>query len=343
MKEQDAHIQFILMTGVTKFSKVSLFSGVNQIQDITLHAHYATICGYTQHDLETSFAEYLVGVDWETLKRWYNGYNFLGDSVYNPYDILLFISNGARLFRAYWAETGSMTFLHKLFKENPFFVPDLDTLDADDELLTSFEVERIDPVTLLFQTGYLTIQDYFVNDFEEVTYHLKIPNLEVRKALYNQFIDVYFDHELSKKKVEQEKLYRTLITGDLEGFKQRLILLFAKVPWNNFIHGKLYNYEGYYASVVYAFLASINAKITPEAIDNHGQVDLVVEIGEFIYVMEMKVISDQPEADNIALKQIQDKQYSKPYLGLGKQVFEIGMVFSQSTRNLVQMAWRQII
>jgi hypothetical protein len=172
-------------------------------------------------------------------------------------------------------------------------------------------------------------------------YHLKVPNLEVRFALFDHFIDTYACESKEQKIPLQDKVFERLTAGDLEGFKQTLIRLFAKVPWKNFIHGKLYNYEGYYASVVYAFLASINAKITPEAIDNHGQVDLVVEIGEFIYVMEMKVIADQAEADNIALKQIQDKEYSKPYLGLGKQVFEVGMVFSQSARNLVQMDWEK--
>jgi hypothetical protein len=175
MKAQDAHIQFILMTGVTKFSKVSLFSGVNQIQDISLHPRYATLCGYTQHDLETTFADHLAGVDWDRLKRWYNGYNFLGDSVYNPYDILLFIDQGQH-FRSYWFTSGSPHFLLKLFKENRYFLPQITDIEVGEEVLNAFEIDHINPITLLYQTGYLTIGRTEIGFDDFTYYHLKIPN-----------------------------------------------------------------------------------------------------------------------------------------------------------------------
>ena len=118
LKEQDAHIQFVFMTGVSKFSKVSLFSGLNQLKDITLSQDYATICGYTQEDLQTAFGRHLEGIDWKKLKRWYNGYTWLGDTaVYNPYDILLFISEN-HSYRNFWFETGNPSFLIKLFQKN---------------------------------------------------------------------------------------------------------------------------------------------------------------------------------------------------------------------------------
>ena len=133
MKNQDSHIRFAFMTGVSKFSKVSLFSGINQLKDITLSRKFATICGYTQNDLETTFVRHLDGVDWKELKFWYNGYGFLGEPVYNPYDILLFLSED-QTYRNYWFETGSPSFLIKLFKQNRYFLPDLENIEVGEEI-----------------------------------------------------------------------------------------------------------------------------------------------------------------------------------------------------------------
>jgi hypothetical protein len=125
LKSQDANLQFVFMTGVTKFSKVSLFSGVNQLKDLTISKSYSSICGYTDNDLQEHFSEYLAGSDPEEVKKWYNGYSWTGpDTVYNPYDILLFLSE-EKVFRNYWFETGNPTFLMELFKKNQYFLPDL--------------------------------------------------------------------------------------------------------------------------------------------------------------------------------------------------------------------------
>ncbi|PIY19162.1 hypothetical protein COZ13_06835, partial [Candidatus Desantisbacteria bacterium CG_4_10_14_3_um_filter_40_18] len=123
LKEADSYIKFCFITGVSKFSKVSLFSGLNNLWDITLDERFATICGYTQNDLETVFMEYLVGVDLEKVKLWYNGYSWLGEGVYNPFDILLFLGSASREFKNYWFETGSPTFLLKLLKERKYYLP----------------------------------------------------------------------------------------------------------------------------------------------------------------------------------------------------------------------------
>ncbi|NCA89958.1 MAG: hypothetical protein EOM92_13890, partial [Gammaproteobacteria bacterium] len=158
LKAEDANLRFVFMTGVTKFSMASLFSDLNHLHNITLSPRHATICGYTQHDLETTFAAHLAGVDWAELRRWYNGYGFLGEAVYNPFDILLFISEG-HSYRNYWFETGNPSFLIKLFQRQRYFLPDLEQLEVEvnEEILDSFDVERINPITLLFQSGYLTV------------------------------------------------------------------------------------------------------------------------------------------------------------------------------------------
>ncbi|MCD2449104.1 ATP-binding protein [Methylicorpusculum oleiharenae] len=343
LKGQDAHLQFVFMTGVTKFSKVSLFSGLNQLKDITLDENYATICGYTQTDLETTFAGHLAGVDWAQLKTWYNGYQFLGEAVYNPYDILLFISCNRR-YRNYWFETGNPSFLIKLFQQKAYFLPDLEQLEVSEEILDSFDVERINPVTLLFQTGYLTIKKAYTDVMGEQAFVLAVPNYEVKMALNNQLIEGYCQIDTEKKALRTE-LFTLLHKGDIDELKPMLQRLFSGIPWRNFTNNDLPNSEGYYASVLYAFFASLNAVIRPEDTTNQGQVDMTVELGDFIYVMEIKLDKKpnyQEQTPNPALQQIQDKDYAQKYRHQGKTVFEVGLIFNQQQRNLVQLDWRQL-
>ncbi|MBW2012074.1 MAG: AAA family ATPase, partial [Deltaproteobacteria bacterium] len=137
-----------------RFSRVSIFSGLNNLEDISLGDKYSTICGYTQKELETVFKEPLKGADPDAIKQWYNGYNFLGEPVYNPFDILLYLKSGD--FRNYWFETGTPSFLLKLIKERKYYVPDLEAFSAGDEILGSFDLEELSLETILFQTGYIT-------------------------------------------------------------------------------------------------------------------------------------------------------------------------------------------
>ena len=337
LKQQDANIQFIFMTGVTKFSKVSLFSGLNQLTDITISRDFSTICGYTQEDLEQTFAQHLQGVDWDKLRLWYNGYSWRGDSVYNPYDILLFIREGME-YGNYWFETGNPTFLIKLFQTNRYFLPNLEHLEVTEEILKSFEIERINPVTLLFQSGYLTIESTFIA-MERYMFRLKIPNQEVKVALGDQLVNAYTDFVEEKLGI-QRPLYEYLFKGNINGFLDTVRRLFASIPWRNFTNNDLTNFEGYYASVLYAFLSSLNARIIPEDITNYGQVDITAILGDHIYVMEIKVVDGENVKENLALKQIRECNYAQKYRGEpGKTVHEVGLIFSRSKRNLIQADW----
>jgi hypothetical protein len=370
MKGHDADIRFVFMTGVTKFSKVSLFSGVNQLRDLTLSAHFATVCGYTQSDLETTFGEHLHGVDWARLKQWYNGYSFLGEPVYNPFDILLFISEGQR-YRPYWFETGNPSFLIELLRARRTFLPSLEGIEASEEILDSFDIERIDPVTLLFQTGYLTIDSTRWRR-SRLLYRLRLPNQEVKMALADHLIDAYLGTLASGRDARQDALYECLIQGDVDGLIETLRRLFAGIPWRNFTNNDLPESEGYYASVLYAFFVSLNAEIIPEDISNQGQVDLTVKLEGYIYVIEIKVQrgsssdgtghsdSETPtkpkrrrsgkidaaptkEPANPALAQIRARDYSAKYRGLpNKGLFELGLVFDSRMRNLAQADWRTV-
>jgi hypothetical protein len=371
MKAQDAHIQLVFMTGVTKFSKVSLFSGTNQLEDITLSTRFATICGYTQSDLEQHFGAHLQGVDWERLRQWYNGYGFLGEPVYNPFDILLFIREDQK-YRNYWFETGNPSFLIELLRRRRLFLPDLEGIEASEEILDSFDIERIDPVTLLFQTGYLTI-DHTREEFGQWLFALRVPNQEVRQALANHLADAYTERLPSERLDWQRALYAPLSSGDVPALIAAVQRLFAAIPWRTFTNNDLPEAEGYYASVLYAFFASVNAEVIPEDVSNHGQADLTVKLPGYIYVMEIKVrrdgrsdqtpalpgpgvqpdrpagasrLSDQPsegDTDNPALEQIRARGYSAKYRGLPSQgLFELGLVFDPDVRNLVQADWRPV-
>jgi hypothetical protein len=335
LKEQDTNLQFVFMTGVTKFSKVSLFSGVNQLSDITIDKRYSSICGYTDNDLQEHFSEYLAGSDPEEVKKWYNGYSWTGpETVYNPYDILLFLDKG-KVFRNYWFETGNPTFLMELFKKNQYFLPDLEKIQVTEDVLDSFDVETIIPVTLLFQSGYLTIVDTHI-DFNQLIFTLKIPNMEVRQALYNKFIFAYTG--LLENRLDfQLHLRKELSSGDVPSLIDTIKRLFAGIPWRNFTNNDLAEYEGYYASVLFAFFASLLVKVIPEDSNNHGQADITIILSHHIYVMEIKVVDNLPEGNNVALEQIVQRKYAEKYRNIeGISVHEVGLVFNKTERNLVQ-------
>ncbi len=337
IKEQDANLQFVFLTGVSKFSKVSIFSGINNLEDITLNPDYATICGYTQKDLETNFNQHIDVVDMGQLKEWYNGYNFLGDKVYNPFDILLFISN-QKTFKNYWFETGSPTFLIKLFQKNNYFLPDLDAIEVGEELLSSFEIDRIEPSTLLFQSGYLTIKETKIIS-DKLAFKLGFPNREVRISFNEYLITGYTDISAEKLRYE-ESIYNSFMNSDMDLLHNAITRLFAAIPYRNFTNNDLLNFEGYYASVLYAFFAAINCEVIPEDITNKGQADMTVKLGNTICIMEVKVGTTKQKGKNEALLQIKKMNYSEKYKHIpGKNVFELGMVFDAEKRNLVKFNW----
>jgi hypothetical protein len=165
LKAQGAHLRFVMLTGVSKFSKVSIFSGLNNLEDITLDPRFGTLCGYTQQELETTFHDHLKTVDLAALKKWYNGYNFLSEPVYNPFDVLLFLRNHS--FKPYWFETGTPTFLIRMIRENKIPAESIEGLKISHHFLGSFDVDNINPQPLLFQTGYLTINSRVVSFFKK--------------------------------------------------------------------------------------------------------------------------------------------------------------------------------
>jgi len=172
LKDADPYLKLVFLTGVSRFSKVSIFSGLNQLNDITVDPSFATVCGYTQSELENIFEDRLKDFDKNKVKEWYNGYAWLGESVYNPFDILLLFDK--KMFKPYWFETGTPTFLIKLFMKNRYYLPELENLEVGEEILSNLDVDNIRVENLLFQLGYITIKEFLE---EDGVYILSYPNL----------------------------------------------------------------------------------------------------------------------------------------------------------------------
>ena len=330
MKDCDQYIRFVFLTGVTKFSKTSIFSGLNNITDISLMPKYGKICGYTHDDLQTTFAEHLRGQDFEKIREWYNGYNFLGPLVYNPFDILLFIDNHFK-FKNYWFETGTPSFLIKLLKERRYFLPNLENLEVDEPMANSFDIDEISLETILFQSGYLTIKEVKERR-DRFIYTLTYPNKETRLS-FNDYLLNYFVDRLEKNRV-LDNLYDIFEAAELDKLEAALHQLFASIAYNNFTNNEIENYEGFYASVIYAYLASLGLRIIAEDVTVKGRIDLTILFQKKAYLFEFKVTDEDP------LKQIKERGYADKYGD--KEVYMIGIVFDRQQRNIKAFTWEAL-
>ncbi|MEA3332548.1 MAG: ATP-binding protein [Pseudomonadota bacterium] len=333
IKDSDEYIKFAFLTGVSRFSKVSIFSGLNNLKDISFDPRYATICGYTQNDLETTFSDHLKNADMGKIKEWFNGYNFLGEPVYNPFDILLFI-DGGQVYKNYWFGTGTPTFLLKLIRQNNYFVPRLSNLRVSESLVDSYDLEKIALEPILLQTGYLTIKESEETDFGR-EYVLGVPNKEVAIS-FNDVLITYLTNE-SNVLPAKKKLLDGLKRADMESFRETLDSLFAAIPYNNYVNNTISSYEGYYASVVYAYLASLGFELIPEDVTNKGRIDLTVKVNDNIYILEFKV-----DDEGKALKQIKERNYQEKYLNQGAAIYLVGIDFDATERMISGFEWEKV-
>ncbi|MFH1897710.1 MAG: ATP-binding protein [Candidatus Desantisbacteria bacterium] len=339
LKGTDAYIKFAMLTGVSKFSKVSLFSGLNNLKDITIDERFSSICGYTQKDLEIVFNDYLAGVDFEKVKLWYNGYSWFGEKVYNPFDILLFLDSPGKEFKNYWFETGSPTFLLKLLKERKYYIPNLEKIRAGEQLIGAFDVDCIEPDALLFQTGYLTIKEK-KNIGDNIYFILSYPNLEVKKSL-NEYIANYFVFDAGMHQRARIEIYESIAEIKFESLRDIFFRLFAAIPYEWYIKNELDRYEGYYASIFYAVFASLGYDLEVEESTNHGRIDMTIKTNKVVIIFEFKVAEGENE-QNTALEQIKNKKYYEKYLALGKEIYLIGIEFSKKERNITKFDWELV-
>ena len=330
LKANDEYIKFAFLTGITKFSKASIFSGLNNLVDISLMPKYGNVCGYTHENLKTEFYEYSKELDLEKVREWYNGYYFLKERIYNPFDILRLFDSGS--FKNYWWESGNSYHLITLLKRKNYYIPELENLKVSEDLMNTFEVDSLKLEVLLYQSGYLTIDRALEDEFE-ISYKLKVPNKEVQISLNKLFIE-YLTEEIDNQK--RRDLYESLKQANLEVFKETLISLFASIPYNNYVKNTIASFEGYYASVVYAYLASLGLPIVAEDVTNKGRIDLTIKFNDKIYIIEFKVGSKD------TLQQIKEKGYHQKYLDKAKELYLIGIAFDEKEKNIVDFAWEKV-
>ncbi len=328
IKSNDAHIKFTFLTGVSKFSKVSLFSGLNNLKDITLDARYSAICGYTDADLDTVFSPELLDLDRDEIRHWYNGYSWLGEEVYNPFDILLLFDS--RRFGAWWFETGTPTFLIETLLSRGVGTLDLDNILGSDELLSTFDVDHIATEALLFQTGYLTIIQTEPRG-SRTYYRLSYPNQEVRQSLNESLLN-HLTGSPAQQAEHSARLYDLLLVNDFAGLESLFKAFFASIPYQWHTNNEIANYEGYYASVFYSYFASVGFDIVVEDSSSDGRLDMAVRFNDNVYLFEFKVV--ELASEGAAMAQLQEKGYADKYRGLDQPIYLIGVEFSKDTRNI---------
>ena len=329
IKANDAHVRFTFVTGVSKFTKVSLFSDLNNLKDITLDRRYSGICGYTEDDLDTVFAPELAGLNRGQIREWYNGYRWRGtEKVYNPYDVLLLFDS--REFKAHWFETGTPAFLVDTLFDRRIASVSLDQVMGTEELLSAFDVGKIGTGALLFQTGYLTIAAE-----EELggkaLFRLGYPNREVRQSL-NEHLLRHLVQDAERQTANSMRLARLLEAHDCAGLKELFHTFFASIPYEWYTNNDIANYEGYYASVVYSYFAALGYEIAVEESSSHGRLDMAVRTGGHVYLFEFKVAEMAPPGS--ALAQLRERGYADKYRGRGEPIHLIGVEFSRETRNV---------
>ena len=305
IKASDAHVRFAMLTGVSKFTKVSLFSELNNLTDITLDARYGAICGYAEEDLDAVFAPELAGLDRERVRDWYNGYSWGGpERVYNPYGLLRLFDS--RKFTGHWFETGTPKFLVETLIGRGVSSVSLDGTLSTESLLSVFDVEAIGTEALLFQTGYLTIAGE-EDRARGTTYRLGYPNREVRQGL-NEHLLAGLVRNPERQRANADRLEALLENHDCAGLKELFRAFFASIPYEWYTRNDIARYEGYYASVFYSYFAALGYEVTVEDSSNQGRLDLAVRAGGRVYLFEFKVREQSPPGS--ALAQLQDRDYA---------------------------------
>ena len=328
IKDSDAHVELTFITGVSRFSKVSLFSDLNNLTDLTLDPRYSAICGYTDVDLDTVFASELRGLDRERIRQWYDGYHWLGDEqVYNPFGILKLFAS--RQFRAHWFETATPRFLIDTLLRRGFAAPELEDVLASEALLSSFDVDHIAPEALLFQTGYLTIaEEEDLDGYPQ--YRLRYPNREVRRSLNESLLDALAPSW--RRAGAGGALRRLLAAHDWTGVEALFRRLLAGIPHDWHRRNDIARYEGYWSSIFYAWFQASMDGVAVEDATSRGRLDMAVLLGGNAYLFEFKVA--ERSDGGAALSQLKKRRYADKYQAPGRAVHLVGVEISSESRDL---------
>jgi hypothetical protein len=335
LKSADAYLRFVMLTGVTKFSKVSVFSDLNHLVDISLDEDYAGICGISESEIISYFQAEIINLaekrklTYEAtlakLKKRYDGYHFAKQSegIYNPFSLLNTLAK--KDFSDYWFATGTPTFLVKMLKENNFDVTSLEgEVKIPARSITDYRAEYDNPVPLLYQSGYLTIKSYNER-FNSFT--LGFPNEEVKYGFFNELLPAYMPKKDIQSEFYVEYFIEDLLSGNVDSFMTRLRAFFAGIPYE--LNNKE---EKHYQTVFYLLFKLMGQFIEVEQRSAIGRADAVVITDDSVFVFEFKLTENATAEE--AVKQIDDKSYLIPFTAGGKKLVKVGAAFNAKERTL---------
>lgn len=329
LKDLDEHIRFCFLTGISKFSRTSLFSHLNHLWDISLVGEFGALVGITQQEIDDNFSEAMadlaveVNLSYEacreTVKEWYNGYNWRGkENVYNPFSILHLFQE--LQFGNFWFKTAVPSFLLKLLKKEYDY--DVENIEVEMTLFESYDIENLNYKALLFQTGYLTIKSALGMG----VYTLGYPNREVKAALSSHILGFYTHKSKDDMGPLMRSMIRVLEKGDTQTFEKQLNSLFAQIPEVLFRQ----NYENFYHAIIYTALLLMGVYTQCEVMHRDGRTDAVIYAGEYIYIIEFKIGTNA----EVALNQIDTNKYAAPYIGSGKKIVCLGIAFTEAKKGI---------
>ena len=334
LKDCDQYIRLLFITGISKFTRVSLFSKLNNLTDLTVHPRYATMLGYTQDELEHYFAFYIESAlsafphytrqaFLDKVRRWYNGYSWDGKTrLYNPFGILLFLDS--QDFQGYWFVSGTPTFIAKKMLEQSFF--HVENIETHINFLNQYSLDNLELTSLLFQTGYLTIKE----KSEDGDLVLSYPNQEVKEAMYTLLMDDMGKTAMGGGGVTVKHLKKAFMTNDLEQAEDILTALFGGLAFDVYTHQTQKQVEGFYHGLIHILFKCLGLHIQSEVHTTKGRADSLVETPTHIYFLEFKINSDAKTAFN----QIVTKKYAAPYAADSRIKIGIGINFNSSNKEL---------
>ena len=336
IKDCARDVRFVFVTGV------SMFSGMNNLKDISLVPRYATLCGYTDHDLDTVFAQELEGLDREDIRLWYNGYNWRGDEkLYNPYDILLLFSD--REYQDYWFETGTPTMLYRQMEREQVNPMTLEHQRVRKDLISKFDVDDIDLSAVMFQSGYLTIVKEEITEDKDTYFTLDYPNLEVQRSFTRGLLD-RMGLNPSSVTDDSRALLNLLVANDFDGYGKTLHKFIAGIPHQCCVNNRIKNDEAHYASMLYLALKVNRADLVAEDSSSHGRADLVISEGRQVFVIEFKMADNEAGAESAiedAMAQMKERRYADKYQGQNEPIYLVAMIFGRKERNLIAIQVEQ--
>jgi hypothetical protein len=341
IKDQDKFLRFLLITGVSKFSKVSIFSDLNHLTDITVSRHFAAIAGYSEAEIRQYYPEYLAALSrdfnqstdamMEEIRRWYNGYSWDGRTfLFNPYSIISLFFH--QVFRNFWFETGTPSFLIRQMKHSGGKINEYIGKEVNESVFSRYDVDNMNTTAIMFQTGYLTLKKF---DWLRNKYQLDFPNKEVRESFLLFAAEHYAGSSQNEMEGMSEMLTEALLFNDMQSFFTALQALFSSIAVKQL--EKVKEYEGFYHSVIYIVLKLLGIRIACEVQSNFGTTDAVLQTSEHIYVLEFKMGTAAS-----ALEQIKKRKYHAPYLADARKLVLVGLGFDKTERNVCDFSVEEI-